>query len=167
MSTKQMIEEAQAIADLFNNQKDWKIDTISPFFVKHASAKPEQIQRLFKSEQARAFVTAAWLAVRVPEMATKAISISALSRVIDADKTRLYTLVKLQKTSEAQVKHLNALAKQYPAIEKSQDARILAAVKLLKSLDLNTISDESAEALMSLRPKAKAQPKVELVPVSN
>ena len=164
MSTKQMIEEAQAIADLFNNQKNWKIDTIAPFFKKHATVKPEQIQRLFKSEQARAFVTAAWLAVRVPGMATKGISISVLSRVIDEDKTRLYTKVKLQKTSEAQIKHLGALAKQYPAVKKSQDARILAAVNLLKSLDLNTISEESVEALRSLRPKAKAQPKVELVP---
>ena len=103
MSTSTMIEEAQAIADLFNNQKNWKINTISPFFEKYASAKPEQIQRLFKSEQARAFVTAAWLAVRVPKMATKGISISVLSRAIDEDKTRLYTKVKLQKTSEAQI----------------------------------------------------------------
>jgi hypothetical protein len=146
-------EDAQAIADLFNNEKVWKIDTISPLFTKHPTATITDVLGFFKKQGSEAYVAAAYFAVKSGVNA-KSISISTLNRKIDQDGARLWEKVDVKTNAATMFGEFKRVADAYPAVVPSKDKALIAAAKLMAHLDSinsESLSAEGAAALMALR----------------
>jgi hypothetical protein len=60
MTTTTLQDDAKRIAGLFNNSKEWKINTILPLFTEHPDAKPSDVLGYFTKDSAIGFVYAAY-----------------------------------------------------------------------------------------------------------
>ena len=146
MSNPTLVDEAKRIADLFNNPKQWKIDTISPLFQQYPDATPADILGHFTKKSAVGFIYAAYYHVK------SGIKANLLSPAFIAEH---FSEIKVQSNETAMIAELlrvkshattsaPSLLKQYKAIN--------TALNNLASAESED-SEKEALLLMAIREK--------------
>jgi len=146
MTTTTMQDQAKAIAGLFNNAKQWKIDTISPLFKAYPDAKPSDILGYFTKKSAVGFVYAAYYHTQ------SGIAVSLLSPAFIGEH---YNEIVVQDNETAMIAELMRVKSQAVKPAPSLLAQYKAINSALNNLTLAVSEDSEKESLllMSIREK--------------
>jgi len=147
---------AEAIAQKFNNEKVWKIETILPLFKQFPDKTPAQALGFFTKQASVPFVFAAYYVAK-SGVSPRVISTDFIGRKVDDEGTRVYELIKVQDNPTSMIAEFirvkseagKPTVKQLPSLNTAANA----IERALKAVSTNP----AEEALLKARIKALAE----------